>query len=257
MLEEQLKKFGLPDEEARIYIALLELGTAKVSEVAKKAKINRSNTYIILEALRKKELSHISDGKKIRSYNPAPPERLIQLLEERLKKNTELLDVAHNILPELKSIYIGSGPKPKIRFYEGREGIKTVYEDTLTSSETIRAYASIENMHAALPNYFPEYYKRRAAKGIHIRAIFPNTDEAKERITHNKEEERTALLVPKEEYNFSSEINFYDNKIAFMSLREKFGVIIESEELVNTLKKMFELSWVGAEKLDKELKHDK
>ena len=130
----------------------------------------------------------------------------VQFLEESVKKYTELVGVAHGLLPELKAMYVGVGPKPKVQFFEGLEGIKTAYEDTLTAQETIRAYASIENMHKALPGYFPEYYQRRSKKKIKIRAIFPDTPEARERITHNKDEGREALLVSSDKYAFSPEI---------------------------------------------------
>src|SRR3989344_1978506 len=250
---EKLEKFGLSHKEAKVYISLLELGTSIVSDVAKKAQINRSTAYVLLETLAKNGLVSISERKKVRLYTPAPPERLIQLLEESVKKYTELVGVAHNVLPELKSIYVGVGPKPRVQFFEGAEGIKTAYEDTLTSHETILAYASIENMHAVLPDYFPEYYKRRAGKGIKIRAIFPDTKEARERITFNKEEAREALLVPKQKYSFSPEINIYENKIVFMSLRERFALIIESAELADALKKAFELSWQEAARLNQQI----
>lgn len=50
-MKEQLEKLGFSPKEADVYLALLELGTAVVSDVAKKANINRSTTYILLDAL--------------------------------------------------------------------------------------------------------------------------------------------------------------------------------------------------------------
>lgn len=252
MLVEKLEKFGLSRKEATIYLALLELGSSHVQEIAKKANINRSTTYVLLDSLVNHGLVSTATKAGIKMYTPAPPERLIQFLEESVKRYTELVGIAHSVLPELKAMYVGVGPKPKVQFFEGLEGIKTAYEDTLTSQETIRAYASIENMHKALPDYFPEYYQRRARKKIKIRAIFPNTQEAQERIQHNKKEAREALLVPRDKYAFSPEINIYDDKIVFMSLVEKFSLIIESQELADALKKAFELSWQEAKRLNGE-----
>ncbi len=257
MLNDKLEKFGLSNKEAKVYLSLLELGTSVVSDVAKKSQTNRSTAYVLLESLAKHGLVSISERKNVRLYTPAPPERIIQLLEDSVKKYSELVGVAHTILPELKSMYVGGGPKPKVQFLEGVEGIRTAYEDTLTSKETIRAYASIRDMHTTLPDYFPEYYKRRASKNIKIRAIFPDTPESKERVKFNKEEAREAFLVPKDQYSFSPEINIYDNKIIFMSLVEKFALIIESVELADALKKAFELSWQGARHLSIEQNHGK
>lgn len=246
----RLANFGLSEKEALAYIALLGFGTATAREVSRSSGLNRSTAYVLLEALAKKGLASTTQEEKNRYYTASPPERLIQALEDEAKQATEKLGDARNILPELKSIYVGVGPKPKVTFYEGERGIESVYEDTLSSSETIRAYASIENMHAALPHYFPHYYKRRAAQGIQIRSIHPDTPEAYERTDHDQEESRDSALVPKEDFDFSPEINIYDNKIVFMSLREKFGLIIESEEIATAMKKIFELSWAEAKRLN-------
>ena len=254
MLIEKLEKFGLSRKGAITYLALLELGPSSVQEISKKTEINRSTTYVLLDSLVGHGLVSTSEKSGIKLYNPASPERLIQFLEESVKKYTELVGIAHSILPELKATYVGVGPKPKVQFFEGVEGIKTAYEDTLTAQETIRAYASIENMHKALPDYFPDYYQRRAKKKIRIQAIFPDTQEARERMKHNKQEAREALLVPRDKYAFSPEINIYDDKIVFMSLVERFSLIIESQELADALKKAFELSWQEAKRLNGSLK---
>lgn len=251
---DNLVQFGLTNKQAKVYLSLLELGISFVVDVSQKANINRSTTYVVLEELVRKGLVSISEEKSKRQYKAESPERLIQLLEEQAKAATKAVNLARQLLPELKSIYPGVGIKPRVSFYEGSEGLMSVYEDTLTSSEPIRAYASIENMHQALPNYFPAYYQRRAAKGMSIRAIFPDTDEAEERMRWNSKEAREAYLVPKERFAFSPEINIYDNKIAFMSLREKFGLIIESPELAEAMKSVFELSWLEAKRQNESLR---
>lgn len=257
MAVDKLSLFGLSDKQAKVYTALLELGSSIVTEVAHKAGTNRSTTYVVLEELVAKGLVSISDEKAKRQYTAEPPERLIQLLEEQAKNAAKAVNLARQILPELKSLYTGVGIKPRVSFYEGAEGLISVYEDTLTSSETIRAYASIENMHLALGDYFPAYYQRRAGKGISIRSVHPDTPEARERVTHDQEEARDSALVPHDEYDFSPEINIYDNKIVFMSLREKFGLIIESEELATAMKKVFELSWKEAKRLNDHIRNKK
>jgi len=145
------------------------------------------------------------------------------------------------------------GDRPKVMFYEGKEGLQKVYEDTLTSHEEILAYASVEDIQPTLPHYFPEYYKRRAKKGITIRAIFPESPEARERAILDKEEIRESLLVPNKKFGFHPEINIYDDKVMIASWREKLGIIIKSTEIADAMKKIYELSWAEAKRLDKEL----
>lgn len=251
VVEERLEGFGLSQKEVQVYLALLELGSSTAAEISKKAGVKRSTAYVLLDALSQRGLIGATNRRGIRLFNPASPELLVHYLEENVRKFSEKLSLAKKILPELRSIYAGASSKPKVQFLEGVKGLETAYEDTLNSSETIRAYASIENMHRALPHYFPHYYKRRAARNVHIRAIFPDSQEARERIQNNEVEKREACLVPRDDYAFSPEINIYDNKIVFMSLVEKFALMIESRELADTLKKVFELSWQTAKKIDR------
>jgi len=123
----------------------------------------------------------------------------------------------------------------------------------LTSHEQIRAYANVNEMHQALVGYFPKYYERRAGAGISIRAIVPKTEIGIERKSHDEEEKREIAFVPADKYYFSPEINIYDNKVMIASWREKLGIIIESEEIADAMKKIYELSWAEAKRLDKEI----
>ena len=250
-MKEKLEKLGFSPKEADVYVALLELGSAAVSDVSKKAGINRSTSYVLLESLAKKGFVSVSDKNNIKNFSVTPVESITQYLNGLARQYTNMAKIANDIVPDLKSLYLSSIPKSRVKFFQGVEGLKIAYEDTLTSKETIRAFADVENMHNTLPEYFPDYYSRRAKRNISIRGIFPDTPEAKERIKHDKTENRESLLVPKDKYSFSPEINVYDNKIIFMSWQEKFSLIIESQELADAFKKIFELSWQEAKRLDK------
>lgn len=253
-MKETLQKFGLTDKEATVYLAMLELGTAPVSDIAAKSDLNRSTTYVILDDLSSRGMVSSTDKNKIRVFTPASPERLVHYLNEKAKHYESLVGVANSVMPELKSMYVGAGPKPTVQFFEGKEGVQHGYEETLKSTEEIRAFASIDDMHSTLPRFFPEYYQRRANKNIHIKAIFPDTPAARERISNNKQEKRTAYLVPKDSYYSNSEINVYDDKIVFLALKEHFSLIIHSETMANVLKKIFDLAFIEAERLHHKIK---
>jgi sugar-specific transcriptional regulator TrmB len=251
--ENALQSLGLNKKEATVYIALMSMGTATVSDVAKKAEINRTTGYDILSALSSKGLVSISGKEPRQEYRCENPDKLLSFLQNDIERKKENLRYAEILLPELKSIY-KVGSRPQIKFYEGKEGLMEVYEDTLTAKEPIRAYATVDDMHNALPNYFPKYYKRRTEKKIAIRAIVPKTEIGMERGEQDKAEMRESAFVPPDKYYFSPEINIYDNKVMIASWREKLGIIIESAEIADAMKKIYELAWDRAKELDKELK---
>lgn len=251
-IEKQLKIIGLSENEIVMYIALLELGKGTVSQISRKALLNRTTGYDVLNRLSSKKLISISGKEPKQEYAAESPDNIEKLIAGELERRQNELNEARKIIPELKSMHNILG-RPQIRFYEGKEGLQKVYEDTLTSHEEILGYASVEDIQPTLPNYFPNYYKRRTQKGISIRAIFPESKEARERASLDKEEIRQSLIVPSDKFGFHPEINIYDNKVMIASWREKLGIIIESSEIADAMKKIYELAWAEAKRLDQEL----
>jgi len=245
-----LQSFGFSEKEADVYVALLELGRGTVSKISQGAGINRTTGYDILGSLVSKKLARVSGKEPKQEYVAEPPSAITEYLKRQISQTEEFIKEAENILPDLTLLYAIDN-RPKIRFYEGTDGLEHVYEDTLTSSEPIRAYATVDDMHNALPNYFPGYYKRRAEKNIAIRAIVPETPTGRERKIHDTEEKREIAFVPVDKYYFSPEINIYDNKVMIASWREKLGIIIESEEIADAMKKIYELAWGRAKEMSK------
>ncbi|MEK7574776.1 MAG: helix-turn-helix domain-containing protein [Patescibacteria group bacterium] len=254
-LKINLQSFGFSEKEVDVYIALLELGRATVSKISLKAGINRTTGYDILGSLVSKKLASVSGKEPKQEYAPEPPTAVTEYLKRQISQTEGFIKQSEKILPELNVLYSLEN-RPKIRFYEGTDGLEYVYEDTLTSSEPIRAYANVDDMHKALPNYFPKYYKQRAEKNISIRAIVPETTIGRERKKQDKDEKRETALVSSEKYYFSPEINIYDNKVMIASWREKLGIIIESEEIADAMKKIYELAWAEAKRLDSETKKE-
>ena len=250
-LESVLLTAGFSQKEADVYMALLDLGKGTVTEIARKAGINRTTGYDILDNLVNMGVVAISGKEPKQEYTAERPEAISKFMSREIEKKREALKEVEKIVPELTTLH-NRYDRAKVLFYEGTQGLETVYEDTLSSSEEIRAFATVDDMHRALPHYFPKYYKRRAGAGISIRAIIPKTPIGIERKKHDKEEARETAFVPPEKFYFSPEINIYDNKVMIASLREKLGIIIESAEIADAMKKIYELAWSEAKRLDKE-----
>ncbi len=247
--QKQLTELGFVEKEASVYLALLELGPSTATEIARRAGINRTTSYDILDSLIKESLVNIADNSKIQKYIAANPEKVIAFLENKIKKDKEMLKIAQGLLPQLLSVY-NIKEKPKVRFYEGRDGMKEAFEDTLSAQKEILAFAVGEDIFKTLSEeYVRNYFKRRAEKNIGVRVIAPDTPESRSIIINDTKELRTSLLVPADKFYFSVEINIYNNKIMIASWREKFALIIESLEIADAQRKIFELSWEGAKNL--------
>lgn len=254
MILETLQKIGFSDKEAKVYIALIRLGAQPVSIISERTEINRTTTYDIIESLTKKGLvSSIKKG-SITYFKALDPKELLNYLEREKAENIKKIEKQQReiklLLPALISLENPESTKPKVTFYEGEKGLRQAYEDTLTSKETILAYANVEDMHKGLPNFFPDYYQRRGVENkIHIKCIAPDNKISKERHRHDKKENREMILIPASKYEFSPEINIYEDKVLYASWREKMAIIIKSEEIADFHKKMYQLCWQAAKRL--------
>jgi sugar-specific transcriptional regulator TrmB len=253
----RLTDFGLSEKEAAVYVATLELGHGTVSQISRKAGINRTTGYDILSSLASQELVRVSGKEPKQEYVAESPNNLLKMLNKKreylnaeIHKIDEKTQKAEAFVPVLKTIHKVES-RPRVKFYEGVEGIKQVYEDTLTSTEQILVYATVEDAHEGLKGYFPKYYQRRAASGVSVRGITPRTPMALERSAHNQDEKREMIMVPADKYRSSPDIEIYDNKVTIASWREQLGIIIESAEIADAMKKLFELAWIGAKSLSR------
>jgi len=248
MITDVLKKIGFNEKESLVYIQLVRMGSLSASVLATKTEINRTTVYDIIEVLVKRGLISSFQKNGITYFKALDPRELINYIErekiEHIKELDKQQKIIKDILPELISLENPESTKPKVTFFEGEKGMRQAYEDTLTSSEEILAYANVEEMHKGLPNFFPEYYERRGIqKNIHIKCIAPDNKMSVERQKKDKSENREMILIPKERYEFSPEINIYDDKVLIASWKEKMAIIIKSKEIADFHKKMYKLSW--------------
>jgi len=242
-----LNELGLSDKESLIYVALLGEGSAKAVTVAKKTGINRTTVYDLLESLIQRGL--VSKYKKRAAiyFNALEPKHLLTYLDREKEEKIKIIDKqkekVKDLLPGIISLQNMATTKPKVMFFEGEKGMREAYEDTLNSKEIILAYANVATTNEGLPNFFPEYYKRRAAKKIFIKGIFPQNAASVERSKLDQEEMRESRFLLSPSSDFSPEVNIYDNKTLIVSWKEKMAIIIESKEFADLQKMIFNITW--------------
>lgn len=245
MTKEELEKFGLSSQEAALYLAALELSPAAASLIAKKAGIERTASYPHLASLVQKGLLRISPAKGRTLYEAENPHKIGELLkskEESFKK----------ILPELLSIYNINGVKPKIRYYEGREGARAIMSNSIQSGvKEIFHLTPAQNMMTVLGEDFARrHIESRVAKKIFMKTL--RVREALEKpwemVSTEKSLLRELRYLP-EGFKLEDQIIIYQNTVAIISsATENYGLEIQSQEFADTMRSFFALAWEGAEK---------
>lgn len=246
----QLKNIGLSENEAKVYLAMLELGSATMLEISAKAGINRPTAYVQVESLKKLGLVSTQTKGKKQLFMAESPEQLESVLEN---KNIELEQKRNELgkfLPELLTMFSLGDNKPEVRFFEGKEGLMRMDEEFLKSKEKkIIGIMSLDDVLNVFPESSDSYTKRRIKKGIHSRSIYTYS---KGPVLKENDSNmlREAKYIPPEKLPFNVDITVYDDSVAIAALRGKIsGTIIKHQEIANSFKNFLNLIWNLADKI--------
>ncbi len=244
-LTSALKTLGLGDKEIAVLSALLKSGAPMfASTVAKAAGLNRTTTYDILKELGEKGLvSHIEKKGALRyraidaTLLPAYVERQRETLEETKRKLEE-------VIPQIKLLQVHGRSLPKVQFFEGVEGVKQAYEDTLENNKgkTLNDFTGTDAVYRKMGKEWLEYYwKKRTRLGIECTVIAPDTEWSRIMKCEDEKYVRTTKLISKN-FPFDSEIDIYDNKVGIFTFSQEnpIAVLIEDDTIHNTLKTFFD-----------------
>lgn len=234
-----LTKIGFTSKEAQIYLTCLELGSGTVLQISRKSEIARGSCYDLLESMWERGFVSKTEGAKHILFSPIDPDVLLKRTEDNVRQ-LEL------ILPELKGLF-HKHARPRVRYFEGIEGIKRVYRDTLTATTEILNYANSKEVRLHWPNYDQEYIQERIRKGIFLKGIAPDDIKGIGVKKLDSVSLRETRLLPSEDFHFTNEINIYDNKVAITSFHnELIGILIESDEIADTQRDIFKMAWAFA-----------
>jgi sugar-specific transcriptional regulator TrmB len=249
MLPTLLQKFGLSEKEAGLYLILLRYGSQPTSAIAKRALMNRGTAFLTLKELVRKGLATKSLKGDVQYHAPVSPRYLNSLLERKKEAVSDLEKELKEALPLLTTLQSPSSPHPKISFFEGREGIRALPEDTLsTSDKKLCGILSMADLYEVFgEEYFEQYVERRIKNGLSLRVMRNKIKDIKERWPSSKKDNRELRYLPSNMV-FPATMYIYDGKVSFISSeKEDFGVLIESREIYQIQKHLFEALW---EKVD-------
>ncbi|MDO8524630.1 MAG: helix-turn-helix domain-containing protein [bacterium] len=240
-----LKKYGLTENEAKIYVALLKLIEAPAFQIALKSEVARGTVYHTLENLKHK--GFVCEFKKgnVRYFTPESPHTLLNAL----KQKNEIIGA---ILPQLTAMQDDKGLKPDIALFFGKEGIKKVYNDilkTLKKNKEKRLLAiSQPQIFSLLPKFFPKWIVQREKIGAFACLILPNTEKGHLLATQYKKEGWGEIRFLPSNYNWNGAINIYGEKIALFSFEKELlsAIIIENKVIAEMLRNFFKFFWENA-----------
>lgn len=237
---------GLNEKQALIYGALLKKGRKKASDIAYECNITRPLVYKILDELITLDLVSINKAKKVVEYSANHPNKLFDLVEQKeseLKKSKEKLEIN---LPNIVSQYNLTNNSPHVKIYEGTEGIKKVWFDSLETDDEVLTMGDAENLIKNFSKINIEYVKERKRKQIKKRAITIDSPYNQTIIDNLNDNLTKTKLIKQEQCDFKNTIvQIYNNKVSFTTLTPESAVaIIVSDPYIHSLhRSIFNYIW--------------
>ncbi|MFA5872260.1 MAG: helix-turn-helix domain-containing protein [Parcubacteria group bacterium] len=234
-----LEDAGFTDKEAKVYLALLELGEGTVSGVAKITDLKRPIIYVLMEGLIKRGYASEIPNKKIAAYVATDPSVISAKLQTTTKSFLEML-------PYMRTLHNKGGSRPKMSYFENIEGIMKVYNQMSSQPEAffVANFSQIEKYFPSVINSWLSGYKGKRTKMTSRTLISDNEKEisiVKEFLeVTDKVKARTLPSLKESTLDFT----LTKEKLSIGSLGEHpFVVVIESEELARSIQPIFELAW--------------
>lgn len=240
-----LQDAGLSLSEATTLIALLQHEEGvRASDLAKEARLNRTTLYGVAKSLTEKGLVSVVEERGVLRYQSIRPEFLVDYIERAKHQLETSAEEVKKVLPLLQAARADIGhPYPTVQFFEGREGIKQIYEDTVKNNKSKTLYgflgadAGLEFMGY---DWINTYIASRMKHGVKAYTVATDTQALRGFQSRDNQELRSTKLLPPG-YEFELEVVVYDDKVLIASFQPErpLAVLIEDSEIAKMMKALF------------------
>jgi len=240
-----LRKFGLSENEAKMYLILLELGAVKAGVLMKKLGLYSKTAYELLNKLIEKGLVGYNLKANIKYYKAIDPDKFIDLIKENEAELRTTEEELKEILPSLKQKRELAKEPQEANIFIGKKGMKSVFEDALKQNKEILTFGGGGNFRKSLGPYAELWHKKRVKAGIKLKLLW------NENFRSRKDEIMKRGLVEvkflSKEFDNPAPAMIYNDKVALTVWSEQpIATLIKSKEVAFSFKNYFNLLWKQA-----------
>ena len=246
-ITQMLTYLGLTSTESELYLAGIKSPSLSANELAKETGIQRTTVYNALETLIQKGFAskHTKSGNHLafRMIEPSLIEKKFDLKVAELESQKQEFK---KFLPYLER---ASGIKTKklsVAHYEGIDGIKGVVEEALyCKSRSWDIIAPRNNFFSEFDESYAQYFlSTRIKNGIRSRSLWEKSPGWKQLSPEEIRVRNPRYLPDSLKGQYQSVIILFDDKVALISsLKQKSAIVIESQELHDTMTALFNGLW--------------
>ena len=245
-VQSALRRLDLSDHEQSIYLSLLSGGPTTARVLASRTGITRPSVYDQLKSLRALNLVVELDIENKTHFAAADVKHLTALLADKIDRLEQSRDFLQEALPSLRDSL--KTVAPKIRFFEGEEGVKQLLKDVMWHDKsTVQVFWPARAMAERFDRKFLEWFDdRRAVRQLAIHSLWPQHIQTTDRdlfatLPTDIQQTLPECTAPDMAYLI------YDQKVACISsTAEAFGFIVESAEYAALQRMHFAALWERA-----------
>lgn len=234
-----LTELGLSENEAKTYLAALSLGPTTALKLSRATDIKRSTVYLTIESLKKKGLMRIELPGLKQLFVAEHPHRL----EAALASREQLLK---RVMPDLEALYNLKGEESTVKYYEGIEAVKGMYNDLLEEMGLRDEYLAIsqsEPWFAVAPEFFQNFVEKRAEMKIFTRLLLVDSEKSRYLKKYERNFNMNVKLLTKDS-SFTSNVTIVRNKLITQQMIPPVSaVVVENSSMADTQRQVFELLW--------------
>lgn len=157
MNPKELEKLGLTEGEAKVFLALTELGSSTVGPIVKKSKVAYSNIYEILERLIEKGIVSFIIINKTKHFQSVSPSNLLEYLNKKEIEIVKQKETLSELIPRLEKLKEQT-PKQNATLFIGLKGLRAAYEELFKEAkkgeENLWVYSHNENYSEQSDNFY-------------------------------------------------------------------------------------------------------
>lgn len=244
-----LLNLNLSEKEVEIFLALLKLGKGTATSMSRESGITRTHVYDIVKTLIDRGLVSEVEERGVKTYEGVDHAGLLAFISREQKNLQQIEKKVVQMASEFNALQVGRQQKTKVRFFDGVEGVKNIYEEIRRDLQ--KQYESFElmtvfspaNLERILPGFeyldYPNMRGRDIVAEDEMLNVYIEQMKQSANVTSYK-------VWPKEKGIFPTDTIVWKNKIATIDLvGYPSGIIVENDSMVKTFTLWFEQLWVS------------
>jgi sugar-specific transcriptional regulator TrmB len=236
-----LQKLGLNRNEAKVYYALIQKGTASAADLVHVLGIHRNIVYDNIEKLIEKGLvSYVIIGTK-KMFKAEAPQALIEYLNSKKNAIDDEINTAQTLIPQINLFLKTPQTAQETTLFRGVKGIKKVLSEVLEARENWVIGMSNASVDILTSTYWKNYNAK--ADDRNNKEHFLLNADFKDDYSFASRKNIKARRLPPELTQITEIIMFNDSVAIFIYSEEPIVVLIKNKHLFTTFRKQFDFFW--------------